>query len=62
MEYDRTGAMLRDFYNSCSCVMGGIFCLVFLGGFGWVAHEILLPSGRDLPTFMEVTLEGGRGQ
>ena len=68
MKYDRTGAMLRDLYNGCCCAAGGIFCLVSLGGFWWITHEVLIPSGREVPVFVEMlrdtldgTIEGGRG-
>ena len=49
METDRTGKMLR---SSCTCIMdtlGGILALSLFAGGMFVAHEVMLPSGRVMP-------------
>ncbi len=55
MGQDRTGEMLRDYYNSFCCTAGGILALLLIGGGTFVAHEVFQPSGRVLPLlFSEV--------
>ncbi|QIN96944.1 hypothetical protein [Synechococcus phage S-H34] len=49
METDRTGAMLRDTYNCCSCIAGGVFSLALFAGVFFVVHEEFRPSGRFAP-------------
>ncbi|QIN96655.1 hypothetical protein [Synechococcus phage S-N03] len=45
METDRTGAMLRDTYHCCSCIVSGVFSLAIFGGTLVVLHEKMLPTG-----------------
>ncbi|WVQ00163.1 hypothetical protein [Synechococcus phage MA01] len=49
MEHDRTGAMLRDAYYGCSCIISGVLSLALFAGIFLVVHEEFLPSGRFAP-------------
>jgi hypothetical protein len=49
MEHDRTGAILRDTYNCCCSIAGGVLSLALLSGVFLVVHEEFRPSGRFAP-------------
>ena len=49
MEHDRTGAMLRDTYYGCSCIISGVLSLALFAGVFLVIHEEFRPSGRFAP-------------